>query len=117
MTVKLLVLKSGEDVIADVKDLSVEDRTVGYLLINPYIVKIKTADIVFDENNNNVAVTFYPYVPLSDQKEIPIPSDWVVTIVEPVSQVKDLYEKRGNQKHKTSSSSEQHNSDNSDTGS
>lgn len=111
MTVKLLILKSGEDVIAEVNELLLEGKKVGYLLTNPYIVKIKTADIIFDQTNkNNVAVTFYPYIPLSDEKDIPIPLDWVITIVEPVKQVKELYEKRGNEKHKTSGSDEQDNS-------
>lgn len=114
MTVKLLILKSGEDVIAEVNELLLEGNKVGYLLTNPYIVKIKTVDIIFDENNkNNVAVTFYPYIPLSAEKEIPIPLDWVITIVEPVKQVKELYEQRGNEKHKTSSSGEQDYSGNS----
>jgi hypothetical protein len=34
MTVKLLLLKSGEDIIADVKEMVVEDRPVGLFSIN-----------------------------------------------------------------------------------
>lgn len=99
MTIKLLLLKSGEDIIADVKDLSVEERTVGYLLNSPYSVKINTGDISLETQEsqaNKVSLTFYPYIPLTDQKEIPIPSDWVVTIVEPVNQLKKMYEERIN---------------------
>ncbi|NBV27495.1 hypothetical protein EBS02_00515 [bacterium] len=109
MTVKLLLLKSNDDVIADVHELSVEEKTVGYLLKKPYIVKIKTAEVLFENttsNGNNVAVTFYPYMPLSDQKEIPIPSDWVVTIVEPINQVKEMYEEKINQQSQTSNFNE-----------
>ena len=103
MSVKLLLLKSGEDVIADVKELSVEERTVGYLLNTPYIAKITDGDVTGESVNNvskQVSVTFYHYIPLSEQKEIPIPSDWVVTIVEPVNQVKEMYNQRIAEKSK-----------------
>jgi hypothetical protein len=103
MTVKLLLLKSGEDIVADVKELSVEERTVGYLLTSPYIVKIINGNITNESESHltkQVAVTFYPYIPLSEQREIPIPSDWVVTMVEPISKIIEMYEKRISQKKK-----------------
>ena len=103
MTVKLLLLKSGEDIIADVKELLVEEKNVGYLLNTPYIAKIVDGDVT-DENQTKIAkkvsVTFYPYIPLTDQKEIPIPLDWVVTIVEPVGQLKEMYKNRISEKLK-----------------
>ena len=40
MTVKLTLLKSGEDVIADVEEMIVSERVVGYFLTNPCVVKI-----------------------------------------------------------------------------
>ena len=36
MSIKLAVLKSGEDIIADVKELIVEENIVGYLFNNPH---------------------------------------------------------------------------------
>ena len=48
MTVKLLLLKSGEDVIADVSEMAVgeeQDRKVlGYFLDRPCVVKILNAE-------------------------------------------------------------------------
>ena len=38
MSIKLAVLKSGEDIIADVKELIVEENIVGYLFDNPHAV-------------------------------------------------------------------------------
>ena len=39
MSIKLAVLKSGEDIIADVKEIIAEDKNVvGYLLNNPHSV-------------------------------------------------------------------------------
>jgi len=126
MTVKLLLLKSGEDIIADVKELSVGEKTVGYLLNTPYVVKIESGHIT-DETSKSISkqveVTFYPYIPLSEQREIPIPSDWVVTIVEPVNQVEDMYNQRITEKNKNGKptktsqnigTTEQSNSDNAD---
>ena len=39
MSVKLVMLKSGEDIIADVKELKTEEGIVGYYFHNPLIVK------------------------------------------------------------------------------
>ena len=41
MSIKLVMLKSGEDIIADVKEIkSVEQEIVGYYFHNPLIVKM-----------------------------------------------------------------------------
>ena len=41
MTIKILVLKSGEDVIADIKEMMTPDNKVmGYLLTKPCVVKL-----------------------------------------------------------------------------
>ena len=44
MTIKILVLKSGEDVIADIKEMMTPDNKVmGYLLTKPCVVKLMSA--------------------------------------------------------------------------
>lgn len=90
MAVKLLVLKSYEDVIADVKEMLSGDKVVGYILNNPYVTRL--------ENTEPPSVSFYPYVPLSADKSIPIPCDWVVSIVEPLEDVKNSYMEKLNAK-------------------
>ena len=41
MTIKILVLKSGEDVIADIKEMMTSDKQVmGYILTKPCVVKL-----------------------------------------------------------------------------
>jgi len=86
MSVKLLVLKSYEDIIADVKEMMSGDKVIGYLLSNPFVTRVND-----EERGGGTSVTYYPYIPLSKQKEIPIPCDWVVTIVEPHDEVKESY--------------------------
>jgi hypothetical protein len=98
MAVKLLVLKSYEDVIADVKEMLSGDKVVGYILNNPFVTRL--------ENTDPPSVSFYPYIPLSADKSIPIPCDWVVSIVEPLEDVKKSYMEKLNAKLENSDSEE-----------
>jgi hypothetical protein len=101
MSVKLLILKSYEDVIADVKEMLSGDKVVGYLLENPFLVRLEEAT-----GNLPDRVTYYPYVPLSKDKVIPIPCDWVVSIVEPLDEVKSSYLEKINGKSENTDSEE-----------
>ena len=109
MTVKLVMLKSGEDIIADVKEIKSEQDVVGYFFHNPLIVKMYSPEkpvVLSEENgvegehgttkefNSKVGITFYPWVPLAAEKKIPCSADWVITIVEPIENLKTLYEAR-----------------------
>lgn len=86
MSVKLLILKSYEDVVADVREMLSGDRVIGYFLNNPYTVRLEDANADLPAR-----VTFYPFAPLSKDKSIPIPCDWVVSMVEPLDEVKESY--------------------------
>ena len=96
MTVKLLLLKSGEDVIADVSEMAVgEDaykKVLGYFLDKPCVVKILNAEQQ-EEGDKKAAfnVSMYPWCPLAEDSVIPLPVDWVVTIVEPKQKLKEMY--------------------------
>jgi hypothetical protein len=56
MTVKLLLLKSGEDLIADVQEMvfgeDEEKRVVGYYLTRPCIVKMRTPNLLTEDNED-----------------------------------------------------------------
>jgi hypothetical protein len=97
MTIKLLVLKSGEDIVADVQEMVVEDKVVGYFLNKPCIVKMANYTPVEDEETtekkrkNAYQVKFYPWVPLAKDPMIPISMDWIVTMVEPMDKLTKLY--------------------------
>jgi hypothetical protein len=99
MAVKLAILKSGEDVIADIKELrSGEDDTIlSYLFKNPYVVKLITQQMLAEESGNGeYSVSFFPWIPLSNDKDVLVITDWVVTIVEPTEGVKKSYEEKMN---------------------
>ena len=91
MTVKILLLKSGEDVIADVKEMvSPDKRVIGYFINKPCVVKLIPKDSE-DENKKETAIRMYPWMPLAKETDIPLPTDWVVTIVTPLEKVEQMY--------------------------
>ena len=115
MTVKLVMLKSGEDIIADVKEIKSEEDVVGYFFHDPLIVKMYSPEepVVLSEENgvesdhgttkeisSKVGITFYPWVPLAAEKKIPCSADWVITIVEPMQNLKKLYQEKINGRDK-----------------
>ena len=91
MTVKILLLKSGEDVIADLKEMvSPDEKVIGYFLTKPCVVKLIPKDSE-DESKKETAIRMYPWMPLAKEKDIPLPTDWVVTIVTPLEKVEQMY--------------------------
>ena len=104
MSVKLVMLKSGEDIIADIKEIKSNDEVVGYYFDNPLIVKISESEepTVLNEGDSltkyssKIDVTFYPWIPLAKDVRVPCSADWVVTIVEPVDKLKKQYQERSN---------------------
>ena len=99
MTIKILVLKSGEDVIADIKEMMTPDNKVmGYLLTKPCVVKlVSTAPLTAEEDDpdnehsSEVRIRMHPWTPLAKEKEVPLTSEWVVTMVTPIDKVLDMY--------------------------
>ena len=90
MTVKILLLKSGEDVISDVKEMiSPDKKVIGYFLSKPCVIKLlpKTTD----GNKRETSISMYPWMPLAKEKQIPLPTDWVVTMVTPIEKVETMY--------------------------
>ena len=99
MTVKLLLLKSGEDIIADVYEMALGEeeqrRVIGYYLDKPCLVKMRNPNTLTEESVKNqkagFQVSLFPWMPLSKDVRISIPADWMVTMVEPVEKLKEMY--------------------------
>ena len=114
MTIKVLVLKSGEDVIADVQEMmSSSDQVIGYFLNKPCVVKIQAK-----ETNTDVSVRMHPWMPIARETMIPVSADWVVTMVTPVEKIQEMYQTQvlddGKENDSTTDSNEQSETDNSD---
>ena len=98
MSIKLAVLKSGEQVIADAKELVSEEKVRGYLFTRPHKV-VSTQPLLLTEeqqDDNSLEVTLSPWIILSADKEVVVPTDWVVTVVEPLESVVKMYEEKVN---------------------
>ena len=106
MSIKLVMLKSGEDLVADVKEIKSNEEVIGYYFDDPLIVKIFESEepIVLNEGDlmkqysSKIDVTFYPWIPLAKDVRIPCSADWVVTIVEPIDKLKKQYQEQLNGK-------------------
>ena len=100
MAIKLLLLKSGEDMIANVNEMTFGDednrRVMGYYLDRPCIIRMREPNVLEDESEgrrkkSGYEVSLYPWMPLSADETIPIPADWLVTMVEPNAKLKNMY--------------------------
>jgi len=100
MTIKVLLMKSGEDVIADIKEMvSPEKHVVGYFLTKPCVIKMANTDNITkeeldskSERKTEFTVNMYPWMPISKEKTIPVAADWIVTMVTPVDKIYQMYE-------------------------
>ena len=60
MTVKILLLKSGEDVVADVKEMvSPDDKVIGYFLTKPCVIKLIPKET--EGNKKETSISMYPW--------------------------------------------------------
>jgi hypothetical protein len=126
MTVKLAHLKSGENIISDIQEMVVGEgdnsRVVGYLFGKPQAVLLRDFEIVSKNDEETLKHSFdinlVPWIPFTKDKKVPVPSDWVVTLVEPLDKLKSMYEKNvlkiGEKNDETTSTTEQSDSDISD---
>ena len=102
MSVKLLLLKSGEQVLADTKelrrkdDVPMVDKVYGYLLSKPHRVTANKP-LVLTENvddRRNIEITLSPWILLTEDKVMTIPKEWVITIVNPIDSIVKMYQEK-----------------------
>ena len=97
MSIKLTLLKTGEQLISDMKELSEEgkDEPKAYLLENPHTVEINEKQFVSEEEKKGcdfgINVTLLPWIILSKDSQMVIPTDSVLTVVDPLDSVTQLY--------------------------
>ena len=99
MSIQLTLLKSGEEVIADIKEIRQEetDELVSYLFKDPYCVKIKTTQVLVEqETRPKHELAYYKWMSLSKDNDIIVNKDWVVCITDPLDTVKKNYEEKVN---------------------
>ena len=97
MSIKISLLKTGEQLISDMKELVAEgqDAAHAYLLDNPHTVEINEKQFVTEEEkvegDYGINVALLPWIILSKDKKMIIPIDSILTVVEPLESVTQLY--------------------------
>ena len=101
MTIKLALLKSGEEIISDMSEMMSgtdgEGQVVGYFLKHPCRAILTSSDIQVNEGQEStrqpVSIKLIPWMPLSKDERIPVVADWVISIVEPQDKLLEMYTK------------------------
>ena len=108
MSVQLALLKSNEEVIADIKEYrDSEDRLVSYLFKDPFIVKVKTSQVLIEDRGTpKHEVVYYKWMSLSKDDDIIVNKDWVVCISDPLDTIKKSYEERMNGRDRSTNGSD-----------
>ena len=98
MTIKLVLLKSGEDIIADVTEMAMgegeQKSVVGYYLDKPCVIRMRDPNLIEADGpkkQSGFQVSLFPWIPLSKDTRIPVPADWLITMVEPIDKLKEMY--------------------------
>ena len=95
MAVKLALLKSGEQVITDAKELLVDDKVCGYYFIKPHKVRLNRPIVLTEDdevNPDSVEVTLSPWILITNDEKMAVATDWVVTMVDPIESLEKMYE-------------------------
>ena len=98
MTIKLCLLKSGEDIITDLTEMRTQEgpegRVIGYFFEKPCVVKMRNPQQQPSDGNTKKAgyeVSLFPWMPLTLETRIPVTADWLITMVEPSPALKEMY--------------------------
>ena len=99
MSIKITVLKTGEHIISDMKEFMTEgeENAQAYMLVNPHTYEINEKQFITEEEKEledgdfGINVSLLPWIILSKDKKMIIPTDSVLTVVEPLESVTQLY--------------------------
>ena len=113
MTVQLVLLKSGEELIADVREIvdKETEKQISLVFINPYKVSVDIEEILcLTEDTNQTpkaTINFDKWIPLSKSTNFYVPHEWVVTLSEPHDDILNSYlQKFGEENDSQSDSAE-----------
>ena len=93
MAIKLVILKNGDEVICDLTNMEIgEDsnkKVIGYYLGRACIIDAKPTD---QPNEFNLKLSAWK--PLARNALIPVAAGWVVTVLDPVKQLYDVFKQQ-----------------------
>ena len=94
MSIKILLLKSNEEIITEVQEIANPDskQAVGYHLHKPFRLEIVSdeGELVFNREKG-YQLSWFPWAPLSKDKDFFLPSEHVITAYDPLDSIADQY--------------------------
>jgi len=94
MSIKILLLKSNEEIITEVQEIANPDskQTIGYHLHKPFRLEIVSdeGELVFNREKG-YQLSWFPWAPLSKDKDFFLPSEHVITAYDPLDSIADQY--------------------------
>jgi hypothetical protein len=98
MTIKLMLLKTGETIITDAKELVSDEVVCGYFLANPHFVQTKEKMVLTEsdtgKSNYEIDVVLTPWLILSKDKEFLVAKEYIATICDPIDSVEKMYREK-----------------------
>tara|TARA_B100000287_G_scaffold421459_1_gene462184 strand:+ start:1016 stop:1351 length:336 start_codon:yes stop_codon:yes gene_type:complete len=98
MSIKIALLKSGEQIVADVKELASGENPVGYIFKDPEKIAISKPFLITesteDVEDSSVEISLTSWILLTSDRELVVPTDWVVTFAEPLDSVTSMYKEK-----------------------
>jgi len=118
MSVKIVVFKSGQEVIADIKEGFDEGKLITYVLEKPCTIDVNGKYRITNDDGDEkeqMSISLNPWPRFSTDTVVPIIPDFLVTALEPTSGLKKMYEEQIlNEPDQIDSADEQSDSDQSD---
>ena len=94
MSIKILLLKSNEEIITEVQEIANPDSklAIGYHLHKPFRLEIVSdeGELVFNREKG-YSLSWFPWAPLSKDKDFFLPSEHVITAYDPLDSIADQY--------------------------
>ena len=94
MSIKILLLKSNEEIITEAREMVNPDtkEPIGYHLHKPFRLEIVSdeGEIVFNREKG-YQLSWFPWAPLSKDKDFFLPAGHVITAYDPLDSITDQY--------------------------
>ena len=94
MSIKILLLKSNEEIITEAKEIANPDSptAIGYHLHKPFRLEIVSdeGELIFNREKG-YQLSLFQWAPLSKDKDFFLPADHVITAYDPLDSIMDQY--------------------------
>ncbi len=91
MTIKVALLRTGDQIISDMKEVVSEETPVAYIFKSPQKIVVNSPILVTEERERSIELSLSSWIIVTEDKEVVVPVNHVVTVVEPLESVKKMY--------------------------